>query len=198
MGDRPRSFLGCACRTKCAKKDSCLSVGMVYYPKGLPGVSTAGPGVDRVLHHYRSIFRQPPSQGPTLADNPQMHSYPRKSPYSPTNPAVSNPLELVPCKRPHLTFCLVHSVRPPCSPLLGLQNPDLSLSPESPRTCPSRHLWRTTAHPSLTLLPPPSPLCLTTRTPPHHGAPPLLLPHSIPAARTSPMLYPQENQKVLA
>jgi hypothetical protein len=30
-------------------KDSCWSVGMVYGPRGLPGVSTAGPRVDEVL-----------------------------------------------------------------------------------------------------------------------------------------------------
>ena len=30
-------------------KDSCWSVGMIYGPRGLPGVSTAGPGVDGVL-----------------------------------------------------------------------------------------------------------------------------------------------------
>jgi hypothetical protein len=30
-------------------KNSCWSVGMIYDPRGLPGVSTAGPGVDGVL-----------------------------------------------------------------------------------------------------------------------------------------------------
>jgi hypothetical protein len=31
------------------KKDSCWSVGMVYDPRGLLGVSIIGPGVDEVL-----------------------------------------------------------------------------------------------------------------------------------------------------
>jgi hypothetical protein len=30
-------------------KDSCWSVGMIYDPIGLPGVSIVGPGVDGVL-----------------------------------------------------------------------------------------------------------------------------------------------------
>jgi hypothetical protein len=30
-------------------KESCWSVGMIYDPRGLPGVSTAGPKVDGVL-----------------------------------------------------------------------------------------------------------------------------------------------------
>jgi hypothetical protein len=32
-------------------KDSCWSVGTIYDPKELPGVSTVGSGVDGVLHH---------------------------------------------------------------------------------------------------------------------------------------------------
>jgi hypothetical protein len=35
---------------KVRTKDSCWPVGMVYDPRGLPGVSTAGPRVDGVLH----------------------------------------------------------------------------------------------------------------------------------------------------
>jgi hypothetical protein len=35
---------------KVRKKDLCRYVGMIYYPIGLPGVSTAGPGVGEVLH----------------------------------------------------------------------------------------------------------------------------------------------------
>jgi hypothetical protein len=38
-------------------KDSCWSVGMVYDLRGLPGVSTTGPGVDEVLHNIE-IFNQ--------------------------------------------------------------------------------------------------------------------------------------------
>jgi hypothetical protein len=34
-------------RTKCAQKDSCWSVGTIYDPRELPGVSTAGPGIGR-------------------------------------------------------------------------------------------------------------------------------------------------------
>jgi hypothetical protein len=34
---------------KVRTKDSCCSVGMVYGPRGLPGVTIVGPGVDRVL-----------------------------------------------------------------------------------------------------------------------------------------------------
>jgi hypothetical protein len=30
-------------------KDSCWSLGMIYNPRDLPGVSTTGPGVDGVL-----------------------------------------------------------------------------------------------------------------------------------------------------
>jgi hypothetical protein len=36
-------------------KDSCWSVGMVYDPRGLLGVSTAGPGVDEVFHKFKTI-----------------------------------------------------------------------------------------------------------------------------------------------
>jgi hypothetical protein len=38
------------CEDKVHTKDSCWSVGMVYGPRGLPGVSTTSPGLDRVLH----------------------------------------------------------------------------------------------------------------------------------------------------
>jgi hypothetical protein len=35
-------------------KDSCWSVGIIYDPRELPGVSTVGPGVARVLHWRRA------------------------------------------------------------------------------------------------------------------------------------------------
>jgi hypothetical protein len=35
---------------KLRTKDSCWSVGMVYGPRGLPGLSTTDTGVDVVLH----------------------------------------------------------------------------------------------------------------------------------------------------
>jgi hypothetical protein len=35
---------------KVRRKDLCWFVGMIYDPRRLPGVSTAGAGVDRVLH----------------------------------------------------------------------------------------------------------------------------------------------------
>jgi hypothetical protein len=49
MGDRPESFLGCACMSddKVCTKDSCWSVGTIYDPSELPRVSTAGPGIGR-------------------------------------------------------------------------------------------------------------------------------------------------------
>jgi hypothetical protein len=31
-------------------------MGMVYDPRGLPGVSTAGPGLDKVLHRTTTLF----------------------------------------------------------------------------------------------------------------------------------------------
>ena len=34
---------------KVRTKDSCWSVGTIYDPRELPGVSTAGPGLDAVL-----------------------------------------------------------------------------------------------------------------------------------------------------
>jgi hypothetical protein len=37
------------CEDKVRTKDSCWSVGMVYDPSGLLGVSIVSPGVDRVL-----------------------------------------------------------------------------------------------------------------------------------------------------
>ena len=37
---------------KLRTKDLCWSVGMIYDPRGLTGVSTAGLGVDMVLHIY--------------------------------------------------------------------------------------------------------------------------------------------------
>jgi hypothetical protein len=35
---------------KVRTKDSCWSVGTIYNPRELPGVSTTSPGVDKVLH----------------------------------------------------------------------------------------------------------------------------------------------------
>jgi hypothetical protein len=50
MSDRPGSFLECALvRTKYAQKTLCWSVGTIYGPRELPGVSTAGSRVDTVL-----------------------------------------------------------------------------------------------------------------------------------------------------
>jgi hypothetical protein len=40
---------------KVCTKDSCWSVGMIYDPRGLPGVSTAGTGVDGVLQKGEGI-----------------------------------------------------------------------------------------------------------------------------------------------
>jgi hypothetical protein len=37
-------------------KDSCWSVDMIYDSRGLPGVSTSGPGVDGVLHFLESLL----------------------------------------------------------------------------------------------------------------------------------------------
>jgi hypothetical protein len=54
MGDRPGSFPRCAeVRTKVCRKDYGWSVGLVYDPRGLPGVTTARPGVAGVLHRLR-------------------------------------------------------------------------------------------------------------------------------------------------
>jgi hypothetical protein len=50
MGDQPRKFYRvCMSEDKVRTKDMCWSVGMIYDPRELPGVSTAGPGVDKVL-----------------------------------------------------------------------------------------------------------------------------------------------------
>jgi hypothetical protein len=50
MGDRSGSFSGCAqVRIKVCRKDYDWSVGLVYDPRGLPGVTTARPGVAGVL-----------------------------------------------------------------------------------------------------------------------------------------------------
>jgi hypothetical protein len=55
MGDRPGSFPGCAqVRTKVCRKDYGWSVGLVYDPKELPGVTTARPRVAGVLHLFTS------------------------------------------------------------------------------------------------------------------------------------------------
>jgi hypothetical protein len=49
-GDRPGSFPGCAqVRTKVHRKDYGWFMGLVYDPRGLPGVMTTRPGVTRVL-----------------------------------------------------------------------------------------------------------------------------------------------------
>jgi hypothetical protein len=50
MGDQLGSFPECAqVRTKVCRKDYGWSVGLVYDPRGLPGVTTARPGVVGVL-----------------------------------------------------------------------------------------------------------------------------------------------------
>jgi hypothetical protein len=36
-------------------KDSCWSLGIIYDPRELPGVSTVGPGLDRVLQYPPGI-----------------------------------------------------------------------------------------------------------------------------------------------
>jgi hypothetical protein len=48
MGDRPRSFSRVRMsEDKMRIKDSSWSAGMIYDPRELPGVSTAGPGIGR-------------------------------------------------------------------------------------------------------------------------------------------------------
>jgi hypothetical protein len=50
MGDRPRSFSGCAqVRTKVHRKEYGWFVGPIYDSMGLPGVTTTRPGVAGVL-----------------------------------------------------------------------------------------------------------------------------------------------------
>jgi hypothetical protein len=48
MGDRPGSFSQvCMSEDKVCIKDPCWSVGTIYDPRELPGVSTVGPGIGR-------------------------------------------------------------------------------------------------------------------------------------------------------
>jgi hypothetical protein len=50
MGDRPESFFECAqVRIKVYRKDYGWSVGLVYNPRGLSGVTTVRPEVAGVL-----------------------------------------------------------------------------------------------------------------------------------------------------
>jgi hypothetical protein len=57
MSDRPENFLRCArVRIKMCRKDYDWSVGLVYNPRELPGVTTARPGVAGVLQ----VFAPPP------------------------------------------------------------------------------------------------------------------------------------------
>jgi hypothetical protein len=57
MGDRPGSFPGCPqVRTKVHRKEYGWSVRLVYDPMGLPGVTTARPGVAGVLHRTISVL----------------------------------------------------------------------------------------------------------------------------------------------
>jgi hypothetical protein len=42
---------------KVCTKDSCWSVGTIYDPRELPGVSTAGLGLDGVLHTFYRLMR---------------------------------------------------------------------------------------------------------------------------------------------
>jgi hypothetical protein len=60
MGDRSGSFLGCAqVRTKVHRKEYDWSVGLVYDPSELSGVTTARPGVTGVLQWevYKCIIK---------------------------------------------------------------------------------------------------------------------------------------------
>jgi hypothetical protein len=51
IGDRSESLPGCAqVRTKVCRKEYGWSVGLVYDPRRLPGVTTARPRVAGVLH----------------------------------------------------------------------------------------------------------------------------------------------------
>jgi hypothetical protein len=47
-------------------KDSCWSMGMVYGPRGLPGVSTTGPRVDRVLQSLNKACLKDPFPRPRI------------------------------------------------------------------------------------------------------------------------------------
>jgi hypothetical protein len=50
MGDRPKSFPGCAqVRTKVHRKEYDWSVGLVYDTRGLPGVTTVRPKMAEML-----------------------------------------------------------------------------------------------------------------------------------------------------
>jgi hypothetical protein len=50
MGDRPGKFSRMRMsEDKVRKKDMCWSVGTIYDPRELSGVSTTGPGVDGAL-----------------------------------------------------------------------------------------------------------------------------------------------------
>jgi hypothetical protein len=42
---------------KVRTKDPCWCVGTIYDPRELPGVSTAGPGLDEVLQYLTSLLR---------------------------------------------------------------------------------------------------------------------------------------------
>jgi hypothetical protein len=56
MGEQPRSFSRVRMsEDKVCTKDSCWSVGTIYDPGELPGVSTTGPGLDGVLHTLTSV-----------------------------------------------------------------------------------------------------------------------------------------------
>jgi hypothetical protein len=50
MGDRPENLSGCTrVRTKLCRKEYDWSMGLVYDPRGLSGVTTVRPGVTGVL-----------------------------------------------------------------------------------------------------------------------------------------------------
>jgi hypothetical protein len=71
MSDQPGSFPGCAQeRTKVYKKDYGWSVGLVYDPMRLPGVTTVRPGVAGVLHPPSCGPPPPPSCRPPPSSNP--------------------------------------------------------------------------------------------------------------------------------
>jgi hypothetical protein len=49
---------------KVRTKDSCWSVGTIYDPRELPGVSTAGPGIGRGVtkpfhHQLNNLYKKP-------------------------------------------------------------------------------------------------------------------------------------------
>jgi hypothetical protein len=61
MGDRLGNLSGCTqVRTKVCRKDYDWYLGLVYDPTGLPGVTTARPGVVGVLQCSYTLFGPQP------------------------------------------------------------------------------------------------------------------------------------------